>query len=85
MDKVIVSIKRNAGYEKGMYGLAVHDQVGGAGNIQPIGTEAELRQKLAVFGLSTGQIDGVIESLQNKHDFVKISVDAAKVAAKETV
>lgn len=45
MDKV--STKRNASYERWMYGLAIHDKVGGAGNVQPVSTEAELRQKLA--------------------------------------
>ena len=84
MDKVIVSIKRNASYEQGMYGLAVHDQVGGAGNVQAIGTEAELRQKLEEFGLTTSHIDSVVESLANKHDFIKLSVDSDKVAAKDS-
>ena len=84
MDKLIVTIKRNASYENGMYGLAVHDQVGGSGNVQPISSEEELRQRLADFGLAATNIDGVVESLKNKHDFVKLSVDASKVVAKES-
>ena len=83
MDKVIVSIKRNASYEKGMYGLAVHDQVGGAGNVQSISTEMELRQRLTDFGFRASHIDSVVESLTNKHDFIKLSVDSDKIAAKE--
>jgi hypothetical protein len=82
MDKVILSIKRNASYEKGVYGLAVHDQIGGAGNVQPISTETELRQRLAGFGLTPSHIDSVVESLANKHDFIKLSVDSEKIATK---
>lgn len=32
VDKLTVIIKRNAGYEKGLYGLSFHDQPGGAAN-----------------------------------------------------
>jgi Fe2+ transport system protein FeoA len=75
MAKMTVVVKRNASYENGMYGLSIHDQPGGAANVQPIDGEAELRERLLAFGLTEGHAGDLIDRLRNKHDSVKISVD----------
>jgi hypothetical protein len=75
MSKVKVIIKRNAVYEKGMYGLSIHDQPGGAASVEPLDTEAELRERLLGFGLTVDYTKDVIDRLQKKHDFEGISVD----------
>lgn len=77
VDKLTVIIKRNAGYEKGMYGLSFHDQPGGAANVEPINSEEQLREKLLGFGLTEDHANDVIDRLKNKHDSVKLSVDPA--------
>jgi Fe2+ transport system protein FeoA len=77
VDKLTVIIKRNASYEKGMYGISFHDQPGGAANVEPIDGEEQLREKLLGFGLTKDHAGDVIERLKNKHDSVKLSVDPA--------
>jgi hypothetical protein len=52
MDTMKVVIKRNAPYEKGMYGVSIHNEPGGAANVTPINGEQDLRAKLLAFGLS---------------------------------
>lgn len=74
-DKLTVIIKRNASYEKGMYGLSFHDQPGGAANVEPINSEQQLREKLLGLGLTEEHANDVIDRLKNKHDSVKLSVD----------
>jgi hypothetical protein len=78
-----VIIKRNAGYEKGMYGLSTHDQPGGAGNVEPIISEAQLRERLIGFGFSEDRSKGVIESLKNKNDSVRLNDVATRILARE--
>lgn len=75
MEKMTVVIKRNASYEKGMYGVSIHDQPGIAAPVQPINSEKELRERLLAFGLSEGYANDVIGRLKEKHDSVKIEVD----------
>ncbi len=75
VDKLTVIIKRNASYEKGMYGLSIHDQPGGAGNVEPINSEDQLRERLLRFGLTEEYAKDVVDRLKNKHDSVKLSVD----------
>jgi hypothetical protein len=77
MHKLTVIIKRNASYEKGMYGLSIHNQPGGAANVEPINSEAQLREWLLGFGLCRDHVNGLIDSLKNKHDSVKLN-DVAK-------
>lgn len=74
VDKLTVIIKRNASYEKGMYGLSIHGQPGGAANVEPINSEAELRERLLGFGLAEPHAEDLIDRLKNKHDSVKVSV-----------
>jgi hypothetical protein len=83
MDKLTVVIKRNASYEKGMYGLSIHDQPGGAGNVEPISSEAHLREKLLAFGFSEVRAKDVIGQLENKHDSVKLSVPPERLLGRE--
>lgn len=61
MSKMTVVIKRNAGYENGTYGLSVHDEPGGAANVEPINNEAELRERLLGFGLTEGHANDLID------------------------
>ena len=49
---------------------------------RPFSSEAELRQTLADFGLTASHVDSVLESLANKGDFIKLSVDGDKIAAR---
>ena len=73
-EEVIAVIKRNASYERGMCGLSIHDQPGGSANIQSIGSETELREKLLSLGYPADHSAGLLESLKTKHDSVKISI-----------
>jgi len=75
MDKVRVIIKRNASYQRGMYGLSIHDQPGGAANVEPINSEAELREKLLGFGVTEAHAKNLIDGLKKKHDSVEFSID----------
>jgi hypothetical protein len=83
MEKLTVVIQRNASYEKGMYGLSIHDQPGGAGNVQPINSEAHLREKLLGFGFSEAGVKDTIGMLENKHDSVKLSVPRERRLERE--
>ena len=74
VDKLTVIIKRNASYEEGLYGLSIHDQPGGAANVEAISSEARLRERLLGFGLTEDYAKDVIDRLKNKHDSVKLSV-----------
>ena len=74
MRKITVVVKRNASYENGMYGLSYHDHPGGAAPVQPIRSEAELRQRLMEFGVTEDHANDLISRLQNKHDSVKVTV-----------
>ena len=82
MKKFTVIIKRNASYEKGMYGLSIHDQPGGAGNVEPINSEGQLRERLIGFGFSEVRAKGVIESLKDKGDSVKLEDVATRILAR---
>jgi Fe2+ transport system protein FeoA len=75
MAKMTVIVKRNASYEKGMYGVSIHDQLGIAATVQRINSEAELRERLLAFGLTEGYANDVIGRLKEKHDSVSIQVD----------
>ena len=79
MDRFTVIIKRNASYEQGMYGLSIHDEPGGAGNVEPINSEAQLREKLLGFGLNEDRVKGVIDRLKDKDDWVKLDVDPPRI------
>lgn len=74
-EKMTVIIRRNASYEKGMYGLSIHEGGGGAALVHPINSVEELRERLLGFGLSEGYSDDVIDRLKKKHDSVTIEVD----------
>lgn len=75
MNKITVTIKRNAGYEKGMYGLSIHDQPGQAANVIPINSKDELRPRLIDLGLSAGYGQDIIERLTNRLDFVETQIE----------
>jgi len=78
MAKVTVVIKRNGDHEKvklGMYGLSVHDQPGGSASVEPIDSEAELRERLLGFGLTETDASGLISGLKKKNDSVNFSVE----------
>ena len=79
MSQLAVIIKRNASYEKGMYGLSIHSEPGGAANVQPINSEEELRDRLLKFGLTNAHTADLIDRLKNNHDSVKIEVDSSNV------
>jgi hypothetical protein len=83
MDKLTVIIRRNASYEKGMYGLSIHDQPGGAGNVEPINSETHLREKLLGFGLTKDHANDVIATLENKGESVKLNVLPPRIFARE--
>lgn len=69
MSKLTVIIKRNASYERGIYGLSIHDQPGGAANVQPINSEAELRERLIAFGLTEGHTNDLIDRAEKQARF----------------
>ncbi len=73
VDKLTVIIKRNASYEKGMYGLSIHDQPGGSENVEPINGEEQLRERLLGFGLTEDHAGDVIDSAQKEIRFGKIT------------
>jgi hypothetical protein len=77
MDKLTVVIKRNASYEDGMYGLSVHNEPGGAANVQPIKSEEELKAKLLEFGATDEYANDILARLKEKHSSVKIDFPAA--------
>lgn len=79
MSRITVVIKRNAPYEKSMYGLSVHNKPGGAANVQPITSEQELRERLLKFGFSADDAEGVISRLKERHESVTIDIDESKV------
>jgi hypothetical protein len=64
-------------HEKGVYGLSVHNEPGGGATVQPINSEADLLARLLAFGVTQAGAEDIIERLKNKHDSVKIEVDAA--------
>ena len=81
----LMVIKRNAGYEKGMYGYSLHDPAtGGAGNVTPVKDEKELRAVLLEFGRTEEYADDVIERLRENHDSVKLDLDKKTIAGLET-
>jgi hypothetical protein len=73
--KVIIIIKRNASYGKGMYSLSIHKEPGGAANVQPINSELELHETLRKFVPHRGAAQSLLSRLKNKHDSVTIEVD----------
>jgi len=73
--KVPVVIKRNAGYEKGMYGLSIHDQPGGSAPVIAVENESNLCQRLLELKLTEEFATAIIAQLQKKHDDVKFYVD----------
>ena len=75
MSKLTVIIKRNATYENGMYGLSIHDQPGGAANVEPINCEEELKARLKEFGAIDAYAQDIVERLKQKHDSVKLEFD----------
>ena len=77
MSKMSVIIKRNASYEKGMFGVSVHNQPGGGATVEPIDSEADLRTRLLAFGVTESHAADIIDRLNKKHDSVKIEVEAA--------
>lgn len=77
MSKLTVVVQRNADYQKGMYGLSVHNEPGGAANVQPIKNDAELRARLIGLGATEPYADDIINRLKKKHDSVKIEFYAA--------
>jgi hypothetical protein len=76
VSKLTVVIKRNASYEKGVYSLSIQNKLGGGANVQPIKSEADLLAKLLALGVPRSSAE-VIKHLKNKHDSLKIEVDAA--------
>ena len=78
MSRITVVIKRNAGYEKGVFGLSIHDEPGGAATVEAIESEAALRERLLGFGMSEDYAKDVIGRLKEKHDSVKIEIDAPR-------
>lgn len=80
MDTIKVVIKRNAPYERGMYGVSIHSEPGGAANVTPINSEQELREKLLAFGLTPDYTADVIDRLKHRLDSVTIDVDKSNVA-----
>jgi hypothetical protein len=75
MSKMTVIIKRNATYEAGMFGVSIHNEPGGAANVQPINSEVDLRAKLLQFGVTESHADDIIHRLKSGHESVSISVD----------
>ena len=75
VSKLTVIIKRNASYEKGAYGLSIQTEPGGSPHLRPINSEADLLAKLLAFGVTQSNAD-IIKHLKNKHDSVKIVVEA---------
>jgi hypothetical protein len=71
MEKLTIVIRRNTSPGKGMYGLSIHDQPGGAGNAEPITSEVHLRKKLLGFGFSEARVKEVIGLLED-NDSVKL-------------
>jgi hypothetical protein len=80
MDSITVVIKRNAPYERGMYGVSIHNEPGGAGNLTPVNSEQELFEQLLAFGLTAEYATDLIDNLKQRHDFVTIDIDKSKVA-----
>jgi hypothetical protein len=60
-----------------MYGLSIHNEPGGAANVQPIKNDAELKARLIEFGATESYADDILDRIKNKHDSVKIEFDAA--------
>jgi len=77
MSKLTVIIKRNASYEKGMYGLSIHNEPGGSANVQAIKDEAELKTKLVGFGATESYANDILDRLKKKHASVQIGFDGA--------
>jgi hypothetical protein len=77
MSKLTVVVKRNADYEKGIYGLSVHNEPGGAANVQPIKNAAELKARLIEFGATNSYANDIVDRLKKKHESVKIEFEAA--------
>jgi hypothetical protein len=75
----VVLIKRNATFEQGMYGLSIHDEPGGAANVQPIKDESELMARLKEFGVTQEHAQDVLTRLKEKHQSVQIEVTQDKL------
>jgi hypothetical protein len=58
-------------------GLSVHNEPGGAANVQPIKSEEELKAKLLEFGASDDYANDILKRLKEKHASVKIDFPAA--------
>ena len=78
METIRVVIRRNAPYERGMYGVSIHNEPGGAANVSPVNSEQDLREKLLAFGLTSNYAADVIDRLKQRHDSVTIDVDKSK-------
>lgn len=74
MSKATVVVKRNPSYQKGMYGLSIHQAPGHAANLIPIDSEEELRLRLLGFGFTARLVSDLIDLLQKQHDSVTINV-----------
>jgi hypothetical protein len=72
VSKLTVVIQRNADYQKGMYGLSVHNEPGGAANVQLIKNEEELKARLIEFGATDDYANDILSRLKEKHASVKI-------------
>jgi hypothetical protein len=59
-----------------MYGLSVHNEPGGAANVQPIKNDADLKARLIEFGDTEDHANDVLDRLKKKHESVKIEFDA---------
>jgi hypothetical protein len=72
-------IQRNAPYEKGVYGVSIHNEPGGAANVTPINSDQDLRAKLLLFGLTPEYAADVIDRLKQRLVSVTIDVNKSKV------
>jgi hypothetical protein len=80
LNTITVVIKRNAPYEHGIYGVSIHNEPGGAGNVTPVNSKQELFEQLLAFGLTADYATDLIDRLKQRHDFVTIDIDKSKVA-----
>ena len=79
MAKLTITVKRNASYEKGIYGYSIHEE-GAAGmtaNVIPT-DETGLKKVLKDFGCSDDYAKDLIERLNKKHDTVRVIVSSRK-------
>ena len=63
----MIHVKRNRPTESGMYGVT-EPEPGGAGTVQPIRNDVELRKKLLSSGLDETTIQQIVDHLQQKDD-----------------